>query len=73
MPGCIHCSRIEELCKSLGIPYQYKDCMDPKTRREFIRLFPGEDKVPQIMWEGKHITFSQFKEMIDVKLKNGEI
>ena len=47
--------------------------MDPKTRREFIRLFPGEDKVPQIIWEGKHITFSQFKEMIDVKLKNGEI
>ena len=64
---CMYCMRAKRLAESNDLDYTYKDITD--DRSEFDRLFPGKNKVPQIMWNEKHV--GGFEEFMDEVYNRG--
>lgn len=74
MSGCLHCLKCEQLCQSLGIPYEHKNVMAEPNTSEFKLLFPGELKVPQVIWKNRHLKgYTEFTEIIKHEMKTGAL
>ena len=52
---CLHCLKCKQLCQALEIEYEYLDLGEPDVSEMFRNLFPDEDQIPQVLWEGEHI------------------
>lgn len=67
---CPFCSRAKQLASQYNLTFQYFDAYQYKDK--FKTLFPGETKVPQIVWNGKHIGgYDQFEKMIEESINGG--
>ena len=63
---CYNCLRCKQVCEALEIEYDYLDLADGDSAQMFRKLFPGEDQVPQVLWEGEHIGgYPELKSKID--------
>ena len=63
---CLHCLKCKQLCQALEIEYEYLDLGEPDVSEMFRNLFPDEDQIPQVLWEGEHIGgYHELKSKID--------
>ncbi len=63
---CLHCLKCKQLCQALEIEYEYLDLSEPDVSEMFRNLFPDEDQIPQVLWEGEHIGgYPELKSKID--------
>lgn len=71
---CKQCYKAIQLCETLGIPYFTKELSCKKNLKDFRRLFPDEQTVPQILFRGLHIAgYYDFEEFTNQLLENGEL
>ena len=63
---CLYCLKCKQLCEALEIEHEYLDLAEPDVSEIFRNLFPDEDQIPQVLWEGEHIGgYPELKSKID--------
>ena len=71
---CKECYKAIQLCETLGIPYIPKELSCKKNLKDFRRLFPNEQTVPQILFRGFRISgYYDFEQFTNELLQNGEL
>jgi len=52
---CPACSKAKELADSYRLEWEFRNVSKQEYLEEYLRLFPGENRVPQITWHGKPV------------------
>ena len=67
--NCVWCLKSAQLCQVAQLEHQYKLVEDDV--QDFMTRFPGENAVPQILWDGKHIGgYEQLAQKVNEVLTN---
>ena len=71
--NCGWCLKCAQLCQTAEMKYEYK--LVEEDVEYFKKKFPGENAVPQVLWDGEHIGgYEQLAQKVNEVLinENGE-
>ena len=52
---CPTCDKAKQMANDYGLRWTFKDVSNREVLSEFMMKFPGENKVPQIVWHDRVI------------------
>ena len=53
--SCFHCLKSKQLCETMEIPHKYLNVNETWVVRDYSRLFPDAEGIPQILWNDEPI------------------
>ena len=68
---CTYCEQAKQLANSKGMLVDYRSMDDPHHRTKFQEKFPGINKIPQIILNGRMVGgFDQFATVVEQEYDN---
>lgn len=54
-PTCAFCIKAKNLAKQYNLNFEYVDIEEPANLKTFKEKMPGEMRIPQVWWNGRHV------------------